>query len=150
MAHGYYVQAFRFLLKPINVDLFEEAFCSALENLQQSSKILVTNQRGQIIPLKIDDIIYFEAGDRKSGVRTMDNFYEIHKNLKEIFPMLDKQFYYVHRSYIVNLNYIEKIEDLKAVMSEGSIISISRLKKADFYKRFFDFVKRKSWNDHSV
>jgi two-component system response regulator LytT len=150
MAHGYFVRAFRFLVKPIDINLLKEAVFSAIDSIKKSLKFSVTDERGNIIPIKSKDIIYFEAGDRKSGVKTMENFYIIGKTLKEIIPQLDTQFYFVHRSYIINFNFIDRINGSTISMLDGSIITVSRLKKADFNEKFYDFVRRKSWNDCTV
>lgn len=150
MAHGYFVRAFRFLVKPLDINLLKEAVFSAIDSLKNSLKFAVADEHGNIIPVREKEILYFEAGDRKSGVKTMNNFYIVNKTLKEIFPLLDTQFYFVHRSYIVNFNFIDKINGLTISMLDGSIISVSRLKKADFNEKFYDFVRRKSWNDCTV
>ena len=150
MPKGYLIRAFRFLVKPINIELLKEAIFSALDTMKNTLRFPAVDEKGNTILVKAKDIIYFGAGDRKSGIKTQKGFYIIYKPLKEIFPLLDTQFYFVHRSYIINMNYIDKINGLIVYMMDDSLIKISRLKKSDFYEKFYSFIRRKSWYDDSI
>ena len=74
MANGYKVKAFRFLLKPLDDELFSEAMGSALRELASRRK-LIGYQEGKQSVIFEDDIIYIEAGDKASGIRTKNGFY---------------------------------------------------------------------------
>lgn len=150
MSFGYHVHAFRFLLKPIEIPLLKEAIYSALDYMRQAQVFSAINEYGSIVLIKMKDIIYFEAGDKKCGLKSLDNFYMVSSSLKEISPLLDTQFYSVHRSYIINMNYVDKIEKDRVHMLDGSIIKISRLKKNEFTEKFYDFIRRKSGIAHFI
>lgn len=150
VSRGYYVRAFRFLLKPVDIPLLKEGIYSAIDSINEESRLSVIDENGCAVPVKQKDIVYFEAGDKKSGVKTMHNFYLVNMNLKDIITLLDTEFFLVHRSYIINMNYIEKINGERLCMMDGSVISISRLKKTIFKDTFYNFIRRKSWIDSSL
>ncbi|MCI8580446.1 MAG: LytTR family transcriptional regulator [Dorea sp.] len=92
-----------------------------------------------------EEIIYVEAGDKYSGIRTSEGFYRVKYTITEMKQQLDPlDFYMPHRSYIVNMNYIDKIEEEKIYLINREKIKISRLKRKDFRTKFFDFIRRKS------
>lgn len=144
MANGYKVNAFRFLVKPLNKDDFYEAMNQALLKLE-STKSFLAKDNGTEIRVDADDIIYVEAGDKSSCIRTETGFFSIGNTISQMSRELQSlDFYMPHRSYIVNLNYIEKIYDHKIQFSNGELIKISRLKYNDFREKYYDFIRRKS------
>ena len=56
--------------------------------------------------------------------------------------LLSDDFYRVHRSYLINFNFITFIEKLNVQMANGDLIPISRLRKKLFDETFQSFVKR--------
>lgn len=60
--------------------------------------------------LSINDILYVEKEKRKTVVHTEDNRYEITQTLKDLERRLPEYFIKTHRSYLVNLKKIVRIE----------------------------------------
>ncbi len=72
---------------------------------------LFVRVRDSIVPLKIDDISRFEADDDYVKVFSGNRFYLINQTLGEIESRLDhSRFCRVHRSTIVNLEFVERVE----------------------------------------
>lgn len=141
--NGYYVRAFRFLLKPIDDFLFREAVFSAVRELKKQSTLSVYDEGGNLASLPIRKIVYAEAGDKRTGIRTLSAFYYTHFPIHKTYEFLDLDFYFVHRSYIVNMRYIERmdVKNKMVEMRDGSKIAVSRLKWKDFKDAFFSFLK---------
>lgn len=142
MANGYKVKAFRFLMKPLDDELLTEALGSALRELGSRRK-LIGYRDGEQSVIYEDDIIYIEAGDKSSGIRTKDGFYRTRLMISEMMKKIDPQnFYMPHRSYIVNLNYIEKVDKCGIILCNGEKIRVSRLRQKEFQERFYDHIRR--------
>jgi DNA-binding LytR/AlgR family response regulator len=61
--------------------------------------------------LSVTEILYFQAGQKYTDVVTADGRYPIRTPLKELLQRLDPaQFSQIHRSTIVNLRFVEKLE----------------------------------------
>lgn len=59
--------------------------------------------------IHLDDVIFFQSGDKYTTVHTANEEYLIRTPLKELESGLDSErFWRVHRSYIVNVDYIDK------------------------------------------
>lgn len=72
---------------------------------------LFVRDRNSLVPLKIEDISRFEADDDYVKVHTGNRFYLINQTLGEIESRLDpSRFCRVHRSHLVNLEFIERVE----------------------------------------
>lgn len=144
IANGYKVRAFRFLSKPIQDQAFFEALDEAILLLGKSRRYIGWCD-GEEKVIHEEEIIYVEAGDKYSGIRISEGFYRVKYTITEMKQQLDTlDFYMPHRSYIVNMNYIDKIEEEKIYLINREKIKISRLKKKDFRMKFFDFIRRKS------
>lgn len=148
--------ALDYLLKPINyIDLkttvkkYEEKLDKAsqqkkmlllIENLDtgspQFNKIALPVESGFEM-VKINSILYCEADSNYCKVVCLDGKKIIlSKTLKYIEELLPETiFHRIHKSYLVNLNYInrfDKTNDLIVELSNGQILPVSVRKKEDF------------------
>lgn len=121
------VNAIDYLLKPIEKDRFDQAVKKLIAKSQpdlaytaellntpgnpaQSSRVVVKIDRSiKIIPAS--DIHYIEADDDQVKISTAEGAYFKNKTMSFFENTLDAaQFIRVHRSYIINLNQVAKIE----------------------------------------
>jgi two-component system LytT family response regulator len=103
------------------------------ENKQPEEKIRIVVKNGseiKIIPMK--DVVYFEAYDDYVKIFTKDSYY-LKKKTMNYFEQLLKEahFFRTHRSFIINLNELTKIEPMEkntfvAVLKNGKRIPLSR------------------------
>jgi len=123
-----------FLKKPISIDRFNRAVEKSLQiaerkqeqaDLSKASEIYVKVDK-RLIRVPLGEILYFEnAGDYISVVTKSDK-YLIHGTIKSLAQRLTHpRFIKVHRSYIVNLDFIKDIDDSSLVINE-KVVPISR------------------------
>ncbi len=144
MPNGYKVKAFRFLVKPIDQILLSEALDSALIEIN-NRKVLQIYDNEETKIISITDIIYIEAGDKASGIRTSDGFYKCKNIISELEKTLNPlDFYSPHRSYIVNMSYIKEYTKKEIVLLNKERIKISRLKYSNFKLAFQNFIQRRA------
>lgn len=93
---------------------------------------------------KIKDIIYFEIVGKKTKMVTTSSETHFYADMEEIEKQL-AQFYFVpvHKSFLVNMDKIEKYGSKEVVMKDGKKIPISRSKKDNFFNRLLKFEKDK-------
>ncbi len=81
-----------------------------------------------------DDVLYFEANDNYSWVYTSDQKQLLSLTLKTIETKLSpKQFIRVHRSFIVNLKMIDRIDEISLFIGEHKI-PIGKTYKSEIMK----------------
>lgn len=130
-----------YLLKPLTYPRFLRAVAKAKENIS-NSQIKVTKDNelyvrtdSKIVKLKLDDILYIEALADYIMIFTANNKFIVHSTMKGFQNRLPTfNFARVHRSYIVNTDKIESIENLFIVIN-NKYIPIGALYKDDFMKR---------------
>ncbi|MGB0985311.1 MAG: LytR/AlgR family response regulator transcription factor [Saprospiraceae bacterium] len=160
----YALQAIKFcaldyLLKPIDIEELQAAiqkmaskvttpkssnrFTHLIENLNnhnhKNHKIGIPTQEGLIF-IKVDDILYCTA-DRSYTYVQLKNQRKIiaTRKIKEFENLLTQHdFFRIHRSHLINLNYIEKYYKGAGgyvIMSNGQSIDVSRRKKEGFLEQ---------------
>lgn len=88
------------------------------------SKLAIKSSNTSVY-LFIEDILYIEKEGRKTILHTEKDRYETLESLQEIEERLPEYFYKTHRSYLVNLRKIVKIE----AFGETYLASFSNLQK---------------------
>jgi len=121
------VNAADYLLKPIEQERFDLAMqklpgklkqteqtqnlleAAAMSPSQQHRVVVKTNGVIKIIP--VDDIHYFEADDDQVKLSTTEGHFYKNKTMSFFEKTLDsEQFIRIHRSYLINLAQVSKIE----------------------------------------
>lgn len=70
----------------------------------------ITGKQGDIwSPIPVDQIIYIESNQKKTWFYTADGQYSTIYTLKNIEQRLPDSFLRIHRSYIVNISFIQQI-----------------------------------------
>lgn len=145
---GYKYGAFRFILKErINEDLAEalENGVKALENRSTMLEFKTKNREGTSgILIDSRDIIYIEKVLRKFTLYMADGEYIIvASSINDILERLNDSFVVVHRSYIVNMEKIKRIENMDIIMVNNAVINIGskRIQLEKFKKKYFNFMR---------
>jgi two-component system, LytTR family, response regulator len=91
---------------------------------------------GKTIFVEQDEIIYFKSSGNYSEIYFKDHKNELlSKKLKDVELMIrNKNFFRVHKSYLVNINYIKefvKSDGQYIVLAEGTTIPVSRTKRRE-------------------
>ena len=89
----------------------------------------------KLIKVKIEDIFFVEAKGDYALFRTKNKGYIVHTTIKHVQDRLEIfNFQKVHRSFVVNIDKIEDIEESNLLI-EDKIIPISRANKEALIKR---------------
>ena len=151
------ISAFDYLVKPIGIEDLQQAVerlskslnrqtkekidilkKSLSDNKSQEDKIAISTSEGiEFIPIK--NIIHVESKSNYSKIFLTDNkSIMVTKILKDFEEMLvPYNFYRVHNSHLINLNYIHKYlrsQGGHVQLQDGTLIDISRRKKEEFLK----------------
>lgn len=145
MADAFKVKAFRFLNKPIEIEKFEEAVEQAEKEILNSRKIPIV-VKGDIKFVQIRDIVYFEAFGDGTYIHMKKEVLESNKPLKYWDEKMgNEHFFQTHKSYIVALRYVNKVETNKVSFDcIGDIVLVSRRKNAQLKETLFAYVKKNS------
>lgn len=151
------ISAFDYLVKPIGIEDLQHAVerltrslnkqtkekidilrKSLSDNRSQDDKIAISTSEGiDFIPIK--NIMHIESKSNYSKIFLTDNksimVTRILKDFEEM--LLPYNFYRIHNSHLINLNYIQKYirsQGGHVMLQDGTLIDISRRKKEEFLK----------------
>ena len=137
---------FGYLLKPIDPAELVKTITSLQQKKEFDFSINNTNKRvsfiinNEYVFIDENDIIYLKADGKYTDIITKSNqAYKSTKNLGDIEPLLSEIFFRCHKSYIINMNFIEKFikDELKIILTDNSEIYLASRRKDDFLKLFY-------------
>lgn len=130
------VRPINFLTKPLTEDAIEHLIDSFLRIKEQNDYNYKFKMGKDYFSISYSDILYFEHHGRKTTVHTFDKVYEHYASMENIYSKLKNyRFLFVHKSYIVNFNYIEKVQYEQVVVTDGTIIPISQSRRSEIQKQ---------------
>ena len=125
------VQPLHFLKKPIDSK-------KVFDDIQLSMKISEKENRNfefksfrNTIKVPYRDILYFESRGRKVFLVGTKNNYTFYGNIKDLEEVLPKFFIHPNRSYFVNYEFVTCFKFEELIMTDGSVIPISRNKRKE-------------------
>ena len=142
--------AIDYLLKPFNQERFDKALAKwqdqkpvnnerstqdLLETASQSpaqSQRIVIKDGSKIKIIPVHDVQYLEAADDYVKIHTRDGYFLKNKTMNHLEQVLDgQQFVRSHRSYIVNVQQITRIDPYEkdshvAILRSGAKVPVSR------------------------
>lgn len=139
---SYDVRALYYILKPINEEKLTNAIKIAVESLNKENKqVIIMNKEGNYrIPYK--DIIYAESKARVVNIYMKSSeVISFYSKLEDFFQSLkDERFLRCHKSFVVNMDFILKIENSCAFMLNNIIIPITNSKIALIREKYYDYL----------
>lgn len=143
---AYTVHAFDFIEKPADEERIHQVLQDWLNMIQESKNqtVELLTEDGMIIQ-KTDEIYYFLINRKKKVlVCTGEKQYFIRENLADIYSKLNQvQFYSPHRSCIVNLKYIEKLDGYDIILENGEFLPLAQKKKKEYLEQLHRYIKGK-------
>lgn len=135
---------FQYLSKPIEGAEFLIEFKRALQMLKFKNKKVNLKFRGEVAAVSIRKIKYIESKDRKLYFFSEDNKeYTSTGKIEVIEKDLSLYgFISVHKSYIVNMKYIEEIQESEVVLSNEVRVPMSRSKRQMVKTKFNTYIER--------
>ncbi|MFO7938583.1 MAG: LytTR family DNA-binding domain-containing protein [Bacteroidales bacterium] len=133
-----------YLLKPITYGRFYKAVTKAhnvfATPVHDETDEIFIKKNSALVRLKYEDIIWVEALENYVIVNTFEDKFTIHFTMKSIENQLPaNKFKRVHRSYIINLKKIERIEDNSIVVKTHDGMKTIPIGKA-FKERFMNDI----------
>lgn len=139
-----------YLLKPLDPARLEQAVGRALDRLDRGSdeslytllddavreqeilRRILVRDGSEVHVLSVDDVIYIESADDYVAIHTQEATHIKLDRLSKLEKRLDaRQFCRIHRSSLLNINYLARLESESkdtrvAVLSNGKQLPISR------------------------
>ena len=136
---GYEHNVIDYLLKPITFDRFQKSALKAQErfptNETSANSYFFVKSSGQQHKINFDEILYIESIKDYVNIKTDNQEYIVLDTLKSLENQLPENFARVHKSFILNLDKIEKIDVRNVFLNSGKEIPIGETYKSEFFQK---------------
>lgn len=141
---GYEVDATGYLVKPIKIDQLAKVLDKAIAQIADVDKasIYITS-RGVTQRIPVTDILYVESENNKVNIvlaKTEEKI-TVYTKLDEFEQTQpSKTFIRSHKSYLVNFLYVEKYANDTFILTDGTVIPISRTNRDKVKEAFYTLL----------
>lgn len=139
---GYEVRAYRYLLKPIKFDDLKKHLTSCIKEINEKKEnYIVVNGKNDVYKINISHITYVEIQNKDMTIHTIDKDYNIKMSIDKIEKELSRyNFFRCHKSFLVNISYIENIKQYIAILENKDEVPISRHRFKETKARFLSYI----------
>lgn len=146
---GYEVNAYRYLLKPINENKITEVFDKIIKLYEKEKRYLIEKQDGEFVKIPLEDIIYLEANGHYININTVKQIITVKKSLQDEInaicfdgqTLFENGFISTHRSFLVNIKYIERVSKTECIISNNKSVPISRSMYKEVNEAFIKYYR---------
>lgn len=138
------VNTFRFLVKPLDSNKLFAALDDYCANLNSEKRFLI-KQNGITYWVPFREIIYFEAQNQYTTIRTINTIYKFSDTISKAEKLLPQEYFVrCHRSYIVNMEHIRNHTTSDIQLDNGERALISRSLYKDFKEQYITYIKSRA------
>lgn len=137
------VDAFRYLIKPVKDDELSETLEAVRKKLCEPEEYLSFQFQNEMYSIRYSDIIYMEGMRDKIWIYCKDKTYRWRGTFRNLNGMLkNRGFFQVHRSYIINMNKIQKYSSGSVFLEGGYEVPISKYRLNAFREEYIKLWSR--------
>ena len=138
------LQVFRFFEKPFDVKRLYSSLDKAMEYIDGAYVDVFLYTDGGQQRVLVDDILYITRANRKVVMVTTNGALTTKESFDEWCDKLPPLFFYaVHKSFLVNLHYINRYSYGELTLNDGTKIPIAPRRQSAFHKYWFEYLRRR-------
>ena len=138
------MQALRFFSKPINVKRLHAGLDKAMEYIDGAYVDVYLYGVNAQIRILVDDIMYLTRENRTVWMYAQNTSYPLREGFDYWCQKLPPLFFYqVHKSFYVNLHYVQKYAYTELVLADGTQIPVAPRRQAEFHRFWFEYLRRR-------
>lgn len=147
---GYEVGAFRYLMKDQIYNKLNYYFDLAVKEVVKRRRIITIQINGEHIDIPVSNILYMESQGRLIVMHLTNNFrtsYQFYGNMTELEQKLEiLGFLRVHKSYLVNMEYIEIFQCKKLELKGKICIPLSERRYSKLKQQYLKWEAENKWS----
>lgn len=138
---GYEVRAYRYLLKPIELEELKKHLLTCIKEIENKNSYILIKNKSNTYKIYSNEIKYIEVQKKNMSIHTTNKTFEVIYSLEKIEKdiNLDK-FVRCHKSFIVNLSYVENIKSNTIILESGEEVPVSRYRYKEVKEKFLKFL----------
>ena len=138
------LQAFRFFTKPFSRERLRSGLDKAMEYLDGTQIDLYLSGSDLVRRMLVDDILYLTRSGRNVRLFSQDGPLDLRMRYDDVCAQLPQRFFYpVHKSFFVNVHYIQEYRYTAVTLTDGTRIPVAPRRQSEFHQYWFDYLKRR-------
>jgi DNA-binding LytR/AlgR family response regulator len=140
---GFFIQASDYLLKPLAYSQLEKALDRCMARFWDCTQYIEITCNRVNVKLPVLSIRYAEVQKNLTIIHTKDHIYQAYLALDDLTALLPAEaFLRCHRSYLVHLLYVDRVERNNFVLQDGAQIPIRMREKVAMHQTYQDYLFR--------
>lgn len=137
------VRAANYLVKPVETQRLHASLKRIISDIIPSeSKYLILHKGGEVKKIPFCSIMYCEAVNHRVFIYEKKNTHEYSSKIDDLEKELNDDFFRCHRSFIVNLKYVDRYKAGVAYMPSAERIPIAARRQGDFMKALLSYQRK--------
>ncbi|SEA57716.1 two component transcriptional regulator, LytTR family [Oribacterium sp. KHPX15] len=139
---------FHFLVKPFADEKLNEVIDDAMKELERCGdlsgnhdKYIEIQSGTSHIRINLSRLVYAEVYDRKTILHMKDENIEYYGQLSALESLVGSDFYRIHRSYLVNMKYVERYDRTTLITCRGDNVPIARREYEGFIRAYMEYCR---------
>lgn len=133
------IQPFYFIRKS-NIQNDLKKFFIIVNRLLIENKLIDFNFNYEKTRTFLKHILFIESSGHILMIHTKNEILYDNRSLKNIFKLLNEDFVQIHKSFIINLNYLKKYNNTFIILVDNTRLNIGRRYKEQFDKQYKEFL----------
>jgi len=130
-----------YLVKPVKIEKLQLLLKKAMGNIEKQKKEQILVQyRGITESIPHANIIYLESSAHQVFIYTSSDKISVYGKLDDYESVLKYSFVRNHKSFLVNMNYVQRIEGNRLMLQNGTVLPVSKGKYQSTKDKFFRFM----------
>lgn len=139
------VEAFAYLLKPVDTGRLRDVLGRALERLRGRERVQqsFTVRIGSAVrEIRMDRLCYVEGAGHKVILHLNNECVECYAKMGELEHLLCGRFCRIHKGYLVNLSEVEAYNRTEVTLVGGARLPLSRYRYDAFAKAYLHYLRK--------
>lgn len=129
-----------YLVKPVQKENLKILLDKVREKLF-GSEALVLQHGGTTEKIPSNQIYYLESNAHQVVIHTLSGEISVYEKLDVYEKKLSKDFVRIHKSFLVNMQYIRRIEMKEATLQDDTVLPVSRTRYSASRDKYFRFMR---------
>lgn len=142
---AYDVEAFQYLLKPLDGHKLRKVLEAAVRKTQKQSREFILVSKGrQTRKLFLDDISYFEIRGRVIEVHGREGIFTYYEQIGILETNLQgKGFFRCHKSYLINLKHVDSYNRQEVILDQGERVAVAKRRYDQFCMEILEYMRKR-------
>lgn len=137
---GYEVNAFDYIVKPVQYFPFSVKLSAAIQLMQEEAFSIIIPGDDEEVLVKANEVIFIEIRDHWLYIQTKEDEYRMLGSLKEMEVKLkDHHFIRCNKSYLINLQYVTRMKSDNITLHGNYQVKMSRARRKEVQFAFIDY-----------